>query len=88
MKHADALKMFGHPLSQVYQHLTMIGTKKHGARFEDNLRPFSLHDASRSNFAIPIKTRHVRFQLLWLWIGNEDGMSWMWIMFFWTFTTT
>jgi len=39
----------------------MIGTKKHGARFEDRLGPFSLHDASRSNFAIPTKTRHVRF---------------------------
>ncbi len=39
----------------------MIGTKKHGARFEDRLRSFSLCDATRSNFAIPIKTRHVHF---------------------------
>jgi len=66
----------------------MIGTKKHGARFENRLGPFSLRDASRSNFVIPIKTIHVCFLLLWLWIGNEDGMSWMWIMFFWTFIAT
>jgi len=39
----------------------MIGTKKHGARFEDRLRPFSLHDASRSNPIVPIETKHACF---------------------------
>jgi hypothetical protein len=39
----------------------MIDTKKYGARFEDRLRPFSLHDASRSSFEVPIETVHVRF---------------------------
>ncbi len=42
-------------------HLTMIGTNNHGARFEDKLAPFSLHDASKCNLIIPIKTKHARF---------------------------
>jgi hypothetical protein len=40
-------------------HLIMIGTKKHGVGSEDKLRPFLLHDASRSNFVVPIEFRHV-----------------------------
>ncbi len=42
-------------------HLTMINTKKHGVGFENRIGPFSLHDASRSSFVVPTKTRHVRF---------------------------
>jgi len=42
-------------------HLIMIDTKKYGVRFEDRLRPFSLHDASRSSFKVCIETGHVRF---------------------------
>jgi hypothetical protein len=39
----------------------MIGTKKHDIKYEDRLGPFSLHDASRFNFAVIIKIGHVRF---------------------------
>jgi hypothetical protein len=39
----------------------MIGINKHGVGFEDRLGPFSLHDASRSSFAVLIKTGHVCF---------------------------
>jgi hypothetical protein len=42
-------------------HLTMIGIKKHGVGFEDRLRPFSLHDPSRSNLVNTIKIGHVCF---------------------------
>jgi hypothetical protein len=44
--------------------LTMIGTKKHGVGSKNKLRPFSLHDASRSNLAIFIETWHVHFSIL------------------------
>jgi hypothetical protein len=57
IKHVDVLKSIVTSLL----HLMMISTKKHGARFEDRLGPFSLHDASRSNLLIPTKIRHVRF---------------------------
>jgi len=57
IKHVDVLKSIVTSLL----HLMMIGTKKHGARFENRLGPFSLHDASRSNLIIPTKTRHVHF---------------------------
>jgi hypothetical protein len=39
----------------------MIDAKKFGAGFEDRLGPFSLHDASRSNLTIDMKTGHVHF---------------------------
>jgi hypothetical protein len=39
-------------------HLTIIGTNKFGFEFKNKLGPFSLHDASRSNLAIPIKIGH------------------------------
>jgi hypothetical protein len=39
----------------------MIGIKKYGVGFENRLRPFSLHDASRSNLVVPIETRHVHY---------------------------
>jgi len=42
-------------------HLIMIGTKKHGARLENMLGPFSLHDASKSNLVILTKTRRAYF---------------------------
>jgi hypothetical protein len=37
----------------------MIGTNKLGAEFKNKLGPFSLHDASRSDLAVPIKIGHV-----------------------------
>jgi hypothetical protein len=63
IKHVYALKSRNASASIVTSllHLIMIGTNKHGARFEDKLGPFSLHDASRCSFAIPIKTRHACF---------------------------
>jgi len=42
-------------------HLTLIGTKKHGVGFENRLRPFSLHDASRSSLVDTTKNIHVCF---------------------------
>ncbi len=42
-------------------HLRMIGTKKHGAGFEDRLGPYSLHDASRFSLVVPTKIGHARF---------------------------
>jgi hypothetical protein len=39
----------------------MIDSKKHGVGFEDRLQAFSLHDASKFNLAIPIKSGHARF---------------------------
>jgi hypothetical protein len=63
IKHVDVLKSRSDWASIVTSllHLMMIGTKKHGVRFEDRLGPFSLHDASRSNLVILTKTRHVHF---------------------------
>jgi len=45
-------------------HLIMIGTKKHGAKFENNLGPFALHDASKSNLLVLIEIGHVHFLIL------------------------
>jgi len=39
----------------------MIGTNKHGVGLEDRLGLFSLHDASKSNFMVPIETGHACF---------------------------
>jgi hypothetical protein len=39
----------------------MINTNKHGVKFEDRLKPFSLYDASRSSFMIPIEIGHAHF---------------------------
>ncbi len=63
MKHANALesKNVWASIVKSLLYLIMIGTKKHGARPEDKLRPFSLHDASRSNLTILTKTKHVCF---------------------------
>ncbi len=36
-------------------HFIMIGTQKHGVSPEDRLEPFSLHDASRLSFTVPIE---------------------------------
>jgi len=63
MKHVDALKPISvwASIATSLSHLTMIGTKKHGIRFEDSLGPFSLHDALVSNFMVFIKIIHVHF---------------------------
>ncbi len=63
IKHADALKSISVWASIITSllHFTMIGMKKHGVRSKNRLGSFSLHDASRSNLAVPIKTRHARF---------------------------
>jgi hypothetical protein len=45
-------------------HLTMISTKKHGARSEDRLGPFPLHDVLKSSFMVLTKTIHVCFSTL------------------------
>ncbi len=63
MKHVDVLELRCVWASIVISlsHLTMIGTNKHVAGFENRLGPFSLHDASRSSLTILTKTRHVHF---------------------------
>ncbi len=69
-------------------HLAMIGTNKHGVEFKNRLGPFSLHDASRSNLVVLTKIRSIFvFQLLWLWIGNRNGVCNMWSMLLWTLTS-
>jgi hypothetical protein len=87
MKHGDAPKLRSVWASVVTSllHLTMISTNKHGVGFEDRLKPFSLYDASRSSLAILTKIGHAHFLTLRLWIGNRDGMCYMWTMFIWTF---
>jgi hypothetical protein len=62
IKHANAQELRSAWASIVTSllHLTMISTKKHGARLEDRLGPFSLHDASRSNLVLPTETKHAR----------------------------
>jgi hypothetical protein len=66
IKHVDVLKSKNVWASIVTSllHLMMIGTKKHGARSEDRLGPFSLHDVSRSNLVIPISLDMFVFQFL------------------------
>jgi hypothetical protein len=61
-KYADELesKNVGASIVTSLLHLTMIGSKKHGARF-DRLGPLSLHDASRSNLVVLIEIKHVCF---------------------------
>jgi hypothetical protein len=44
-------------------HLTMIGTKKHCDGSKDRLRPFSLHDTSRSSLMIVTETLHAHFPI-------------------------
>jgi hypothetical protein len=63
IKHANAPKSRSVWASIVTSvlHLIMISTKKHGVRPKDRLRPFSLHDASRLSFIVPIETGHVHF---------------------------
>jgi hypothetical protein len=63
IKHVDAPKLRSVWASIVTSllHLTMIGSKKHGIGFKDKMGPFSLHDASRFNLAIPTKTEHACF---------------------------
>ncbi len=61
MKHANALESRNVWASIVTSllYLTMIGTKKHGVGFENRLRPFSLHDASRFSLTILTENEHV-----------------------------
>ncbi len=63
IKHVDASKSISAWASIITRllHLTMIGTKKHGVGFKNRLRPFSLHDASRSSLMVSTKTKHVGF---------------------------
>ncbi len=66
IKHANALESINFEPSIVISllHLTMIGTNKHGVGFEERLGPFSLHDASKSNFMVPIEIGHACFLTL------------------------
>jgi hypothetical protein len=63
LKHVDALESKSVWASIVTSllHLIMIGTTKHGVGSKYRLKPFSLHDASRSNLVIPIETGHACF---------------------------
>jgi hypothetical protein len=63
IKHVNALESRNAWASIIISllHLAMISTNKNGIGFEDRLGPFSLHDASKSNFMVPIEIGHACF---------------------------
>jgi hypothetical protein len=76
MKHVNAPKSSSALVFIVTDllHLIMIGNKKQGVGFEDRLGPFWSHDASRSNFTIPINTRRLCFPNL-----QDEGCWHKWL---------
>jgi hypothetical protein len=67
MKHVNAPKsriIWASIITNLFVHLIVIDTRKHGVRFENSLGPFALHDISRSNFVVLNETRHVYFLIL------------------------
>ncbi len=76
MKHVNAPKSSNVLVFIVVDllHLIMIGNKKQSVGFENRLGLFWLHDASRSNFTIPINNRHLCFPNL-----QDEGCWHKWL---------